>query len=150
MTLHPRAQTQVGSGRSLKRLKRSCRRWQLNFATGLTRKVAPSACAKYLRYPRRSQDTPSSLELQIYRQVNYGAYRAYPQGEKSVCFSWIHPAHMFDAIAHRRPHVQASLSPQAKRNSHMNIRKHIWVAGIIIPVPVVAGWIYSRVGMGGV
>lgn len=79
MTLHPRAQTQVGSGRSLKRLKRSCRRWQLNFATGLTRKVAPSACAKYLRYPRRSQDTPSSLELQIYRQVNYGVRVVYPQ-----------------------------------------------------------------------
>ena len=90
MTLHPRAQTQVGSGRSLKRLKRSCRRWQLNFATGLTRKVAPSACAKYLRYPRRSQDTPSSLELQIYRPNNYGGWQAYPQGEPANCLPAVH------------------------------------------------------------
>ena len=29
MTLHPRAQAQVGSGLGLKRPERSCRRWQL-------------------------------------------------------------------------------------------------------------------------
>jgi hypothetical protein len=45
MTLHPRAQAQVGSGLGLKRPERRRRRWRLSFAAGLTRKAAPSACA---------------------------------------------------------------------------------------------------------
>jgi hypothetical protein len=58
VTLHPRAQAQVGSGLSLKRLERSCRRWQLKFAAGLTRKAAPSACTRRFRDPRRSRSPP--------------------------------------------------------------------------------------------
>ena len=38
------------------------------FAAGLTRKAAPSACTKSSHYPRRSQDTPgeNDLTLEVY------------------------------------------------------------------------------------
>jgi hypothetical protein len=33
------------------------------FAAGLTRKAAPSACTKSSHYPRRSQDTPGENDM---------------------------------------------------------------------------------------
>src|SRR3569832_396698 len=41
MTLHPRAQAQVGSGLSLKRLERSCRRWQLKVCCWINEESRP-------------------------------------------------------------------------------------------------------------
>src|SRR5205814_3283703 len=46
------------SGLGLKRPERRRRRWRLKFAAGLTRKAAPSACTRRVRYPRRSQSPP--------------------------------------------------------------------------------------------
>ena len=41
MTLHPRAQAQVGSGLRLKRRERSCRRWQLEFCRWIYEESCP-------------------------------------------------------------------------------------------------------------
>jgi len=64
MTLHRRAWTQVGSGRSLKRLKRSCRRWQLEFCYWINEESRPLGMRQITLQP------PSKPVLKIWMLYN--------------------------------------------------------------------------------
>ena len=64
-------------------------------------------------------------------------------GQLFACCSSQQATGTVDAIAHRRLVNYPSLSRQVLWSCRVNI-KHVWIAGILIPVAVVAGWSYSR------
>ena len=60
VTLHPRAQAQVGSGLSLKRLERSCRRWQLKFCSWINEESYPLGMHQAISRPPSKPIAPGS------------------------------------------------------------------------------------------
>src|SRR5690554_983799 len=62
MTLHPRAQAQVGSGLRLKRRERSCRRWQLKVCDWINEESHPLGMHQTISLPPSKPEHPRDRE----------------------------------------------------------------------------------------
>ena len=69
MTLHPRAQAQVGSGLGLKRPERSCRRWQLEFCSWIYEESYPLGMRRAISLPPSKPVHPR--ECRYHRLLQY-------------------------------------------------------------------------------